>query len=102
MYRQGDILIVPTDGDKRRIDLSRSDVRSVGTPVVARGEATGHAHQIEGDGELFLWQDTVFLRSHGQTRLVHDEHDTIVIPEGEYRVVRQREYDEGEIRYVSD
>jgi hypothetical protein len=38
--------------------------------------------------------------------LEHDDHDTIMVPSGKYRVVRQREYSPGAVRqayrYVAD
>ena len=34
--------------------------------------------------------------------LVHDEHDTLTIAPGAYKVIRQREYHPEEIRNVAD
>lgn len=39
---------------------------------------------------------------HGPVSLNHQEHDTIILPPGEYYVGRQREFNSGEERRVSD
>jgi len=64
--------------------------------VLARGEATGHAHRIETDGfaEAYSKDGNLFLRVVGSpAKVVHEEHRTIQLPPGTYRVWRQREYD---------
>lgn len=86
MYRQGDLLIV-------RADAVPASTKLVASGVVQEGEATGHAHVLE-EGTVLDFHGTRFLTSFGEARLVHDEHDTIVLPEGSYRVIRQREYTE--------
>jgi hypothetical protein len=94
MYRQGDILFVSGSiPDKAEQAESR---------VVAYGEATGHSHRLEGDATVLNAPQGMFVRAGTDAAIVHDEHATIQLPEGEYRVIRQREFDEGAIRYVSD
>jgi hypothetical protein len=73
--------------------------------VLALGEATGHAHAIAAPGELLrdsdpFVPDHLHLPSGG--RLVHEEHATISLPKGWYRVIRQREYVPGAVRVVAD
>ena len=105
MYRQGDVLLVSTAHS-----LTRPAVpvpRDRGRLVLARGEATGHAHAIQSAlAELFEERDgRRFLRVLGGPEdvcLLHEEHDTIVLPPGLYEVIRQREYIPGTIRYVMD
>ena len=105
MYRQGDVLLVSTarslTGAAVRVPRDR------GRFVLARGEATGHAHAIhsalaelfeERHGRLVLR----VLAGVEQVRLLHEEHDTIVLPPGLYEVIRQREYSPGAIRYVME
>jgi hypothetical protein len=94
MYRQGDVLIVAD----RVPAQERQPVRD---GVLVYGEATGHAHRVEG-GAVFDVGGTRFIEASSGARVVHEEHETIELPEGSYRIVRQREYDEGEIRYVAD
>ena len=94
MYRQGDVLIV--EEARRPPEMQQS-----ATDVLVYGEATGHAHRVEGAPVLEVG-DTKYVDAPNPFRVVHEEHETIEIPEGFYRIIRQREYDEGEIRYVAD
>ncbi|MFI5720919.1 hypothetical protein [Nocardia sp. NPDC051750] len=73
--------------------------------VLALGEVTGHAHAITSPGKLFRDPHTpnsmvLYLPEGGS--LVHEEHATIGLPKGWYRVVRQREYLPGAVRIVAD
>ena len=85
-YRHGDLLLV--------------QVASIPTPakrqkghILAHGEATGHAHRLEGSGTLWMTPDgQLHFRAGKGARVVHEEHATICLPPGDYRVVRQREY----------
>ena len=77
-----------------------------GRVILAHGEATGHAHAIKAEGAA-LFRDpklmTIFMKVSGDAvALEHDEHKTITIPPGNYRVIRQREYSPSEIRNVAD
>ena len=92
MYRQGDVLVVAVDGIPK---WARPVLRDRGRVVLAYGEATGHAHAIADPGAALLqFEDEQYLRvtAAAGVGLRHDEHDTIVVPPGNYRVVRQREY----------
>ncbi|WP_432975737.1 hypothetical protein [Dactylosporangium sp. CA-233914] len=77
-----------------------------GRMVLARGEATGHAHVIVGPDTILLADrddiDRLFVKVVTRGRVVHEEHGTITIPAGTYRIVRQREYVPGAYRYVAD
>jgi hypothetical protein len=89
LFRQGDVFIetapaVPATAI-RRLDA-----------VLAEGELTGHEHRIEdaAAAALFDYRGLSFLEVFAdQAKLVHDEHDTIVLSRGTYRFWRQREYD---------
>lgn len=99
MYRQGDLLIVVGTVPEH---VEREVSRLVKDGVVERGEATGHAHRLVG-GEVWASDSGPYLRTDGTAQLTHDEHDTIVLPEGEYRVIRQREFSVGgDWSYVDD
>ncbi len=108
VYRQGDVLIVPVEAIPEK---ARPIGREDGRAVVARGEATGHAHAIEAE-EAALFRDpalmATFMRVRGDAAvaLVHEDHAAIMIPPGTYQVVRQREYVPGAVeqssRYVAD
>jgi hypothetical protein len=94
MYRQGDVLIRPVAEIPEAL---RPVPRDKGRVILAYGEVTGHAHVVLGEVE-FLAQDldemaARFLRVEAEgATVVHDEHDTITLPAGDYEVVRQREY----------
>ena len=100
MYRQGDVLIVEAHLPDQDRYLAEAKDR-----ILVYGESTGHAHRVDGPREVIvydLWGRDKYISAPTPFRLVHDEHDTIEIPEGFYRVIRQREYDERESRYVRD
>lgn len=103
MYRQGDVLIVAV------VELPeglRPVPRDNGRAILAYGEATGHAHAVLEDVELLAADiaemEETFLRVEKECSVVHDEHDTIALPAGDYLVRRQREYSPEEIRTVAD
>lgn len=93
LIRQGDVLLIPIT----HIVTNTSPVkRDNGRVVLAYGEATGHAHAIlEDNCDLVTDEqaDELYLLVYGDdVELVHQEHSTLTIAPGTYRVVRQREY----------
>jgi len=91
MVRQGDILLVLVDGDVPR--GARVVEREGGSIVIAHGEATGHRHRVRSnDAELYERATERFLRARAPVELVHEEHGTIELRAGLYKVLRQREY----------
>jgi hypothetical protein len=105
MYRQGDVLMVPIQESELPEGLVHAP-RDGGRMVLARGEATGHAHVATGEGLTLLCLpddlETMFLHVRGYGRVSHEEHAAIPLSPGYYRIVRQREYEPGAIRYVAD
>lgn len=101
MYRQGDVLVekikvLPTDIKKQKVGKKI---------ILAYGEATGHHHFIETTEHTKSFVDTdgnLYLSLKEDTTLHHQEHDTIPIPNGFYKVTIQREYSPEEIRNVLD
>lgn len=94
--RQGDIYLRP-------VDETPEDLEDRGTPVVAEGEATGHAHRLTEGTTLIEPSDEedasvedldlyVEVPDYG-AELVHDEHDAIELEGGTYEVIHQREHD---------
>ena len=98
--RQGDVLLVPVStippGKKAR---SRG-----GRLILALGEVTGHHHSVAvADAELVETAEAIFLNIMRETTLDHQEHASITLAPGPYRVVRQREYVPAELpRQVAD
>ena len=100
-FRQGDVFIervkkLPSDLTQRARDKGRI--------VLAYGEVTGHAHALDETlAELFEDKDgALYLKLRETGRLRHEEHATIVLEPGIYRVTHQREYSPEEIRRVAD
>ncbi|MBD2300612.1 hypothetical protein BCD64_09515 [Nostoc sp. MBR 210] len=93
--RQGDVILLPVeqvDGQKK-LDL-----------ILAEGEVTGHKHKIsEGEAELYEKDGTLYLRVLSDIALLtHEEHQAIPIPQGNWIVKIQREYEPEGWRYVAD
>ena len=98
LYRHGDVLVA-------QVDAIPPDAAPRTHLVLAEGEMTGHSHRIAepGSAELYQVGPTLFLRVKAPAAtLIHQEHGPITLPQGEYRVWRQREYSPREIRIVSD
>lgn len=105
MYRQGDVLMIaipaiPGDATPCTID---------GDVILAYGEVTGHAHRFAPDlvkafAKGGVWSPGAerYIRALEGATLRHEEHASIVLPPGNYRVVQQREYTPQEIRNVAD
>ena len=67
--------------------------RENGRVILAHGEVTGHAHAIGHPGAtLFQMDGETLLSLKDNAVLSHEEHASIQLPAGHYRVVQQREY----------
>jgi hypothetical protein len=89
LWRQGDIYIESIH-EIPQAAVVQPDL------VLAEGEATGHRHRIEDPRSAILFDDRgqLYLNiTSSRARVVHDEHATIDLERGYYRVWRQREYD---------
>lgn len=101
--RQGDVL-VDTASIKRLPANATKVAREEGRVVLAHGEVTGHSHAIDSS-RATLWEDADgarYLQVKRAVSLVHEEHGTIPIQPGIFRVIRQREYFPEAIRNVAD
>lgn len=103
LYRQGDVLV------ERIGDALPKNTKAVKTGeriILARGEATGHHHSLAKNKSTALYagpnSEMYLLVSEGEALLEHQEHATIALPPGTYRVRRQREYSPEAIRNVAD
>lgn len=124
-FRQGDVFVEQV---RKRARKGKA-VIDRGRVILAYGEVTGHAHEVveavhaaaresasavayqahestetamppaqlfeEPDGTRYLFVDRACL-------LTHQEHGTIALAPGCYKVTRQREYSPEEIRNVAD
>lgn len=104
MYRQGDVLVEKVKNIPNRKKTTET--------LLIRGEGRNHGHFIRGEEvEIFLSSEeekamkgsivTHYLDIKSEATLDHllidsgrftAEHDTITIPPGRYKVIRQREY----------
>lgn len=116
MYRQGDVLLVAIAS----LPKNAQPVKGSRLVILAHGEATGHAHVMDGKlvsehrtekpVPVFDWQAERFLHVQLETALRHEkagqltgEHNTLQIPPGDYAIVPQSEWsDEHEPRRVAD
>lgn len=99
MYRQGDVLLVKIqeiipDEAERFIWEDRV--------VLAYGEVTGHTHSLPNTISMYSWKGDRLIEVKETTPLTHEEHSTILIEPGIYKVVQQREYHPAEYRQVRD
>lgn len=111
LYAQGDLLI------ERVADIVPTGMVVApvedGAIVLAEGETSGHRHAIHDRVTMFrddgLARDIPTGLYVGHVRvdgpsaqLIHDEHATITLPRGTYRVRRQRELEPQDARIVVD
>jgi hypothetical protein len=99
MFRQGDVLIRKVKSLPKGQRVKRQSGQ------VLEGEATGHIHRIAelNQAEVLEIGDGLFLSvGENGVSLVHEEHKPIVLPPGDYEVLRQREYSPEAIRNVQD
>lgn len=98
MYRQGDVLFkqvraIPSGGKPR--DNGR----------ILEGEATGHVHRVAdcSAAQVLDCGEQVFLSvTENGVSIVHEDHKPLVLPAGDYEIVRQRQYSPEAIRNVVD
>ena len=102
LIQQGDVLLVKVDS----IPLEAIEkVRSERGIVLAEGEVTGHAHVItDHDVKMFVAGPMIFLSVTKPSKILHEEHKAIAVPEGIYEVRKVQEYDHfaEEARNVTD
>jgi hypothetical protein len=98
-YRQGDVLLLPCPGIPAD---ATEETPENGRVVLAHGERTGHSHAMSGERVRQFRQERfdrvdgrrAYVRVAGSSpvALQHEEHGTLMIPPGDYRVIQQREY----------
>jgi hypothetical protein len=84
--RQGDVILLPI------ADIQGKKLLHL---ILAQGEFTGHAHRIsQGEAELYERDGILYLKVLSPTALLtHEEHNQVRIPQGNWLVRIQREYD---------
>jgi hypothetical protein len=88
LYRHGDVLI-------QRVAILPTKIHKRDGVILAHGEITGHSHRIKEARSVQLWErgTELFMEVKDITAtLIHEEHRAIELPQGFYRVWKQREY----------
>lgn len=99
IYRQGDVLLYPIDMIPKGLSEDQSG-------IVAYGEMTGHNHRFTGKTVQVYKSDSpqtlslasgeykadTFVDVKGESEIVHQEHNTLTIPEGKYAVVIEQSF----------
>lgn len=109
-YRQGDVLI---EKIAQLPQGFQEEPRDKGRVILAYGEVTSHAHAIKARKVVKSpYRQETALNAPIQVSeleiqqalaaLEHEEHATITLERGSYRVIRQREYSPEAIRNVID
>lgn len=104
IIQQGDVIIESVETIPA---ATKPGKLSKGHIVLAEGETTGHAHRIaavagvvfrEGENGMF------YLQNKEDLTVTHEEHKTVFIPPGVWRVRKVQEYDHfaEEARAVAD
>jgi hypothetical protein len=100
VWQQGDVLFTEAELPKAPIDKEIKD------GIVAKGEATGHAHRVlmAPPIKLFAIKAALYLVALEAAFVEHEEHKAITLPPGTYIVSKVREYDHfsEEAREVAD
>lgn len=94
-FRHGDVLI-------EEVKEIPDDCKKLNHLVLAKGEVTGHKHEVVGDSILYEKEGVLFLKVIQESVVNHEEHKTKVLPKGKYKVIKQREYEPEGWRNVSD
>lgn len=79
--------------------------KKLNSPVLAKGEVTGHAHLLDGEVDVFEVENGAKQFELAKSvDLTHEEHKTITLPPGEWESDQVLEYDpfQEEARKVRD
>ncbi len=94
-YRQGDVLLQKIDQlpeSAQPVEFENRE-NSENRIVLAYGEVTGHCHALSTATACmytFLGERLIDVKEGALLR--HEEHATIKLPQGVYKVIQQREY----------
>lgn len=87
MMRQGDVQII-------KVNSLPIEIKKLNRKELAFGEVTGHAHRIlSGVADLFETKNgELYLKVKKLTKVSHEEHKTMTLMPGIYRVGIKRQY----------
>lgn len=86
---QGDVNFVATE------KAAPKDAKKRESRILAFGEVTGHKHQvIEEDAVVLVREDgSMYLSAPSGATITHEEHAPVTLPQGDYEVTIDREFD---------
>ena len=102
IFRQGDILLIEVS--KKPKGIAKKETFKGQDCILAEGEATGHHHRVKNAVAtlLTLAAGERILQLQKEAAFVHEEHGEIMLPTGDWQVIRQKEYTPRGIREVLD
>lgn len=90
MIVQGDVFFTQAEALP---DGAKAVERTLRGYVIAEGEATGHAHVVLDDIELYEKDGVLYLRTETEIQVKHEEHKSVILNKGIWKVGIVREYD---------
>lgn len=86
IVRHGDVLIELIKELPTEVSVCKN------RKILFEGEVTSHAHRIDV-GEIFETKNgELYLRVEELTKVTHEEHKTVIVPKGVYRIRQKRQY----------
>ena len=83
--RHGDVQIT-------KVDALPKDAKKLSRNELAYGEVTGHAHRVD-IGDIFETKEgKLYLSVEKLTKVSHEEHKTLTVQPGVYRIGIKRQY----------
>ena len=107
LYRHGDLLIT-------RINAVPQNAINISSKIIAEGEVSGHKHKLVGQAtvRIITGKDVghtiiervesgdvsinripeLYFSASEDVKLTHEEHKTLELPRGSYKVTKEREF----------
>ena len=90
--RHGDVNLYEIDSLPKGLTLLKSSTEH----ILAEGETTGHMHRLKCVTKVDLYTDTLgnrYVVVNGKATVSHEEHKTLEVKKGVYRIDKEREKD---------
>ena len=107
LYRHGDLLIT-------RINAVPQSAINISSKIIAEGEVSGHKHKLVGQATVRIITGKevnhtiiervesgdvsinripeLYFSASEDVKLTHEEHKTLELPKGSYKVTKEREF----------
>lgn len=85
--RQGDVLMIPINGIPTGAKILKDK-------TMAYGEITGHTHRFSEPQNIERYEldGKLYLQVRVPSTIIHEEHNPLIIPVGDYQQIEEREY----------